>query len=292
MDADPLHRARLDRIRLRVRNSARAAAFYRELLAFDVREPGGPGTVLSFARSDDAPFRLLLEEDPDAIPAPSPSVGLYHFALLYPDRGSLGRAVRRVVDAGWDRIDGAADHGVSEAFYLRDPEGNGIELYRDRPREAWPESGDEVEMTTEPLDVDALLEDAAGGDATTPPPVLGHLHLHVGDMEASRTFYVEIVGLRIRQSGYPGALFLAAGDYHHHLGLNVWARGRTPPPGAGGLVGYRWRMPPEDARAAIERARNAGVGVRADGSGEGTDGERILEDPDGIRVAVAPEDFR
>lgn len=285
MPGAPVHDARLDRIRLRVRDVEEMAAFYARVLGMEGAGPDAEALAFPPPRAP-AGFLLLLDADPDTVIAPAHAPGLYHFALLYPDRPALARAVRRVLDAGWERIDGASDHGVSEAFYIRDPEGNGVELYRDRPRDRWPERDGEVGMTTDPLDLNDLL--AVADDPGEPgPPRLGHVHLHVADLERSRDFYVDVVGLRIRQSSYPGALFLADGDYHHHLGLNVWARGRSRPPDATGLLDYGWRMPRPRIRAIRDRAESADLEVRARDDG------LILRDPDGIRVIVRPgEDAR
>ncbi|NIP57295.1 MAG: hypothetical protein GWM92_03905, partial [Gemmatimonadetes bacterium] len=210
--------ARPDRLRLRTRSGDALTEFYTGILDLRSSDDRGPVIHLTAGSGSGSPnLSIRLEESPDAPLPISPSLGLYHFALLYPDRRSLGAAVGRVLDEGWYRIDGAADHGVSEAFYLRDPEGNGVELYRDRPREAWPREGDEVAMFTRPLDVEELVE-AAGARRDPEPPTLGHLHLHVEDLETSGSFYTGVLGLGVRQSSYPGALFLAAGAYHHHLG--------------------------------------------------------------------------
>jgi len=276
--------ARPDRLRIRTRAGDRLSEFYTAIL--DLRSGGTErgGIVLTpRPASGSTGLSLVLEESPDAPVPTRPALGLYHFALLYPDRPSLGAAVGRVLDAGWGRIDGAADHGVSEAFYLRDPEGNGIELYRDRPPETWPREGEEVAMFTRPLDVEELVEDA-GGRRDPDPPTLGHVHLHVEELEATGRFYTDVLGLEVRQSSYPGALFLAAGDYHHHLGLNVWARGRPPSPGATGLIRWGWRVPAGDVEGVAERARAAGLEARDEGA------ELVLADPDGIEVAVRGED--
>jgi catechol 2,3-dioxygenase len=139
---------------------------------------------------------------------------------------------------GWP-LEGAADHGVSEALYLRDPEGNGIEVYRDRPDNEWPRQGERIAMVTGPLDLRALAE-AAPGPAPLPAGTrLGHIHLHVADLSASGGFYRERLGLQVTQSDYPGALFLSLGGYHHHVGLNTWTSRRAPEQ-ATGLISFRW----------------------------------------------------
>jgi catechol 2,3-dioxygenase len=157
----PLHAGHLDRVHLRVRSIETTAAFYVAVLGLERRDAADDRAVLSPPGRGAGPtFRLVLTGDPEAVPTSGSSVGLYHFALLYPDRTSLAGAVCSVLESGWKRIDGASDHGVSEAFYLRDPEGNGVELYRDRPRDEWEYTEDgSVKMITRPLDVQDLLNE-------------------------------------------------------------------------------------------------------------------------------------
>jgi catechol 2,3-dioxygenase len=202
-----------------------------------------------------------------------------------PDRASLAGAVRRLIEGRWP-IDGASDHGVSEAFYLHDPEGNGIELYRDRPRETWPTEGGQVAMGTAPLDVDGLLAAAPAAAPVHPETRLGHIHLHVADLGEGERFYADSLGLTVTQRTYAGALFLAAGGYHHHIGLNTWARGRTAPAGATGLVSYAWRIP-----AGVVDALEAHLRARAVPHRH-ADGALALTDPVGIRVDVTKNDRR
>jgi catechol 2,3-dioxygenase len=194
-----------------------------------------------------------------------------------------------VAGAGW-RLTGASDHLVSEALYLRDPEGNGIELYRDRPREQWGRDGGELRMATLPLDLEAVLgelgdsDEAANGmpAATT----MGHVHLQVADIPAAEGFYHGALGLDVTVRSYPGALFLAAGGYHHHLGVNTWqSQGAPPPPeGALGLDRYELVLPSPDERdAAAERLAESGDPVRLE---EGV----LATDPSGNRVLLTSGD--
>jgi catechol 2,3-dioxygenase len=210
---------------------------------------------------------------------PRPSLGLYHFALLLPDRASLAAVLRRLLERRYG-FDGASDHGVSEALYLHDPEGNGIELYRDRPRETWPLAQGQVAMTTAPLDIDRLLEVAPAASPLHPETRLGHIHLHIGDLRDGERFYARTLGLAVTQRTYPGALFLAAGGYHHHVGLNTWAQGRKAPDEATGLLRYAWELP-AGSMGLLEahlRAENASYVV--------TDGRLVLTDPVGIQVDI------
>jgi catechol 2,3-dioxygenase len=152
--------------------------------------------------------------------------GLYHFAILLPDRAALGRFLVHLSNIGARA--GASDHLVSEAIYLTDPDGLGIEVYADRPRDTWRHAGRELSMATLALDAPGVAA-AADGEAWNGMPsgtVLGHMHLHVGNLEEARAFYHDGLGLDIVVWSYPGALFFSAGGYHHHLGANTWAAGR------------------------------------------------------------------
>ena len=215
---------------------------------------------------------LVLEPDPDAPDPPRGASGLYHVALLLPNRSALGRAYGVLQAGGAGRFFvGASDHRVSEALYFQDPEGNGLELYADRPRTSWRWSNDELVMTTDPLDVEGLLREAGAGAASGPAlpagTLVGHVHLRVGDLGRAGAFYRDRLGMEVTVSSYPGALFLSWAGYHHHLGLNVWGAGARvrPPAGARGLIGWQ---------------------VRFADAGSGGAQEETLEDPDGVRVRV------
>ncbi len=267
--------ARLTGLRLRVRDLRRAVEFYGELLGLQ-REDAGGAVRLSPAGGG---FSLEVEHVPDAPARPQGSVGLYHFALLLPDRVALAQVVRRLQEVEWP-LEGASDHGVSEAFYLSDPEGNGVELYRDRPRELWPWRGGELRMVTKALDVAGLLREARAAGPLHPDTRFGHVHLSVADLDAAEEFYAGCLGLRVTQRSYPGARFFAAGGYHHHVGTNVWGTRRLPPEGAAGLVRYVWAVPGGTAAALVAHLRELGVPHRA------AAGEVILTDPAGVEVAV------
>ena len=188
---------------------------------------------------------LELDHQPDAPARPPGSTGLFHHAILVPSRRDLARALHRVDGAGW-RLQGASDHNVSEALYLADPEGNGIELYRDRPRDEWRWHGDRIEMGTFRLDVDALYGAvASSGDGMPAGTTLGHVHLQVTDLHEAEAFWCDTVGFEPTLREAPGALFIAAGGYHHHVGLNTWAGvgAPAPPPGARGLQSFEVVVP-------------------------------------------------
>jgi len=214
---------------------------------------------------------LVLEERAGTRPVREGSrLGLYHVAILLPSRSALGRLLRHL--ATHREPIGASDHLVSEALYLHDPDGLGIEVYADRPRQDWAVDGLELRMATDPLDGPGLL--AAGGDVPwdgmPSGTVVGHVHLHVGDLEAAGRFYGDALGFDRMVWRYPGALFLGAGGYHHHLGTNTWARGAHP---AGDqdarLLEWTIELPTAGEVAAVaESLRAAGhlVTLGADGA--------------------------
>lgn len=255
---------------LRVAHLARSVEFYTQRLGFVA--VAGPGTdEARLAVAAGAPPILTLTVAPDAPAAPRDAAGLFHAALLLPDRPALGAWLRHAAAQGV-AFDGFSDHGVSEAIYLRDPEGNGLEFYADKPRAAWPVSpGGELAMGKRPLDVPALLragETVLGRGASAASPLQGarwgHLHLRVTQLARSEEFYRTHLGVTLMQGSYPGARFLAADGYHHHLAINTWGEPRRPqPPGALGL-----------AEATFVRAGLAAA--------------RDLVDPDGLHVRLQP----
>lgn len=220
---------RLGAVRLQVSDLDRSLAFYTAVLG--LRLTGRDGLVASLAPHGDD--RVLVELVARAGSRPAGRrgmLGIYHFAILLPTRAALGRFVRHVAEG---RVPvGAGDHLVSEAFYLSDPDGIGIEVYADRPRDTWRRNGRELMMATDPVDVEGLLR-AAGDSGWSGMPagtVIGHLHLHVGSLDDARAFYSEALGFDRMAWSYPGALFLGAGGYHHHLGTNTWAGAGARPP--------------------------------------------------------------
>jgi catechol 2,3-dioxygenase len=217
-------------LQLRVHDLARSTDFYVRQLGFVlVREIPHQADL---ATETGGPALLTLTEDRHASPAPRDAAGLFHSALLLPSRAALGNWLRRAADAGVE-FDGFSDHGVSEAIYLADPDGNGLEFYADRPPETWPRRGDEIAMSTLPLDLPGLLAEGARATPAASPLAdarWGHLHLRVTDLDRSETFYKSALGMSVTQRSYPGARFLAADGYHHHLGLNTWGHPRRPRP--------------------------------------------------------------
>jgi catechol 2,3-dioxygenase len=226
----------------------------------------------------------VLHEEPGARPA-GRHAGLYHFALLSDSREELAHAVLRLA-ATRTPIEGASDHGVSEAIYLSDPDRNGIELYADRPREEWPppdQPDARVGMFTIALDVQGLLSAAEGDPRPLAGPGLqvGHVHLHVNDIAAGLAFHRDVVGFE-RMVSLGSAEFLAAGGYHHHLGINTW-RGESipaaPPSGVAGLRNWTIELPPADLEKVRARLQEAGSAIGDRESGF------LTRDPSGTAVA-------
>jgi catechol 2,3-dioxygenase len=207
-----------------------------------------------------------LRERRGARPARRGRLGLFHFAILMPDRPALGRFVQHLADLGIHA--GAGDHLVSEAFYLSDPDGLGIEVYADRPRATWRRTGRELLMATDPLDVAAIAA-AGAGAAWTGMPVgtsMGHVHLHVGDLALASRFYSAALGFDRTVWSYPGALFFSAGGYHHHLGTNVWAGAGARAPEADEAQLLEWSLELPDAAelpAAAESLASGGFAAEA-----------------------------
>lgn len=238
--------SRIGRVALRTASIDRLTPFYRSLgLAInrDGREAWlSPSNERGLVR---------LTEDTEAPARPPEAAGLFHFAIRVPDRGALGDVLARIRDADLE-LTGASDHLVSEALYLRDPEGNGVEVYRDRPREEWPETDDgSVDMDTLPLDLGDLAETARGGGGMPEDTDIGHVHLEVTDLPAAEAFYVDGLGLNVRARYGAEASFLAAGDYHHHLGLNTWNNRTRSANGERGLAWYEFVLPDSETIGTI-----------------------------------------
>jgi catechol 2,3-dioxygenase len=252
----------LKAVHLRVTDVERSVEFYTRAVGFFVGTKNNGRVELATLRG--APPILILTKAADVTPAPRDAAGLFHAALLFPDRRRL---------AGWLKFssgngvqfDGFSDHAVSEAIYFSDPDGNGLEFYADRPKDAWPYAGGEIAMTTRLLDVRGLVADASP-DAASPLDGCrwGHLHLSVTNLDRSETFYRDEIGLEVTQRSYPGARFMAADGYHHHLGLNTWGNARRPQ---------------STQSPGLAEATFASTGIL---------GEKSLTDPDGIHVKVQP----
>jgi catechol 2,3-dioxygenase len=273
---------RLGPVRLQVSDLSRSLAYYEELLGLRPVERADDRALLA-AHGDDTPLVELRERRGARPMSPRARLGLYHFAILLPDRAALGRFVRHVANAGV-RV-GAGDHLVSEAFYLQDPDNLGIEVYADRPRETWRRVGRELMMATDPVDVPDLLR-AAGDVPWTGMPagtVMGHVHLHVGDLERARAFYSEALGFDRTVWSYPGALFLGAGGYHHHLGTNTWAGPDAAPAADGDARLLEWTVVlPNAAAVDAVAASLSAAGFPA----EREESDLVTRDPWGTQLRV------
>ena len=269
----------LTELTLRVADLARMQAFYQDVLGFAPLE--ATGSDISLGPAGAAVGLIVLREAPLAPPRPRGTAGLFHVALLYPDRSALARALHRVLELGIPI--GSADHGVSEAIYLSDPEGNGLELYADRPPEAWPPAtGGQVTMYSEALDVASVLAEAREPGPLLPPGTrIGHVHLSVADLEHAERFYGDALGFTVTQRSYPGALFLGRDGYHHHVGANTWHSRRPAHTGTLGLAEFTMRLADADDYARVT-ARLESTGRRREGTGA-----VVAEDLDGLRVRVA-----
>jgi catechol 2,3-dioxygenase len=260
-------RTTIGSVSLTVSDLERARQFYERVIGL------GPGSE-----------PLELHGDPGAPALDRGATGLFHFAILVPSRADLAQALVRIAEARWP-LDGASDHLVSEALYLSDPDGNGIEIYRDRPREEWPVRDGQLQMATIPLDVNALLQEASQVRADTVPPGtrIGHVHLQVSDLDETERFYSGVLGFDVTVRGYPGALFVSAGGYHHHIGLNTWhsAGGSPPLPGSVGLRSFEVVLPDQAAfESTVDRIRAAGIAT------ETVDSGTLVRDPSGNGVLL------
>ncbi len=281
-------------VELQVADLANMLAFYGDLMGFRLIENKDGGARLS--PSGKPPALLTLTERKGARQQPQFSTGLYHTAFRFPGRGPLATTLMRLVAHGWP-LQGASDHHVSEAIYLADPEGNGIEIYRDRPRGDWPHLNNMLQMGNSPLDLRKLLEEADQAAAQTgaidPETDIGHMHLQVSDTATAEAFYHGLLGLDVVMA-MPTASFMSAGGYHHHLGTNTW-NSRNAPGRAGDMTGlrsYAYMIPNEAAWLALfERLRQSGHQLQAAERDERPG--IVLQDQDGNRVELlAPENGR
>jgi catechol 2,3-dioxygenase len=260
-------------VHLTVADLDRSLAYYQHAVGLRPRERAGSTAVLGGEEE-----LLVLVEEPGARPAPR-HTGLFHFAILLPTRHDLARWL---VHAAQQRVplEGLSDHLVSEAIYLRDPDGHGIEIYRDRPREEWPMDGEQVRMATLPLDVDDLVGVLDGGEPAFPglpaSTTMGHVHLQVARIPETEAFYRDVLGFDVMARYGHQATFLAAGGYHHHLGANTWASaGATPPPPGSAALRHATILLPDAAERDRLAARAADAGQEPEVRPEGV----LVRDP-------------
>lgn len=280
---------RIGRVRLRVADLERSLEFYRGVLGFELSRQEGALAALSTPAGADLASRelIVLEERPGLQRRPRRPVttGLYHIAILLPDRATLGCALARLSSAQYP-MRGASDHAVSESLYLDDPDGNGLELYADRPRAQWPVDGGEVRMTIDPIDLDDLVRAGAGATWALPAATrIGHVHLTVSSLVDAERFYAGVVGFDVMQRSLHGLLALSAGGYHHHVNANTWAGAHPPSDRAdvAGLIEWELVVSDADARHAVEHR------LEASGSAFERDADAVrARDADGnVMVLVA-----
>jgi catechol 2,3-dioxygenase len=271
---------RLGPVRLEIANLERSLSYYQTVIGLRLLERSETRAALGVLNEE----KVLVElnEVPNAREHPyNRRLGLYHFAILLPTRADLGRFVAHL--AHINAYAGQADHFVSEAFYLRDPDGLGIEVYADRPRSEWPVVNGSLEMGLDPVDMDSLLASAKGTRWEGAPAgtVIGHVHLHVGDLDEVERFYHAALGLDVTAS-LPSALFLSAGGYHHHLGTNTWAgNGPHPKRGDARLLEWTIELPAEGDVA------DCALSISAAGYETTRDGKSVLvTDPWGTRFRI------
>ena len=275
---------RIPQLRLRTARLEPLLAFYEHALGLEILTKSGSEAALA-APGQNEPL-VILSEDAGAVRRPTGSTGLFHLALRLPSRVGLANALRRLLRYQ-DALVGAEHHGVSEALYLRDPDGNGVELYADLPRSQWPWHEGQIAMTSASLDLANLLAATDAPSARTASPQgieLGHLHLHVAELAEAERFFHKFLGLAVTQRDFPGALFFAAGGYHHHIAANTWAGGaRTPPAGSTGLISYRLETSRQES-VEVLRQRALAFGYETGAAGPG-----FLEvrDPNGAWLEVA-----
>jgi catechol 2,3-dioxygenase len=278
---------RIAGVRLAVADLARSVDFYERVLGLPLLSRDDSSALLG---PDARRPALALSAIEQPTPLSPHAAGLFHVAWLHPSRGALADTVRRIARERWP-IEGASDHGVSEALYLGDPDGLGIEIYADRPRELWPRppEGHGVQMVTLALDLDDLLAQSAldegpatgehAGVSVAPGTTIGHVHLKVADVPRAAAFYRDVLGFE-QQAELPSAAFLSAGGYHHHIGLNSWqsSGASAPPDSAPALREIDFELGGADALRALAERTTAGVGA----------GEPLaIADPDGVALVFS-----
>jgi catechol 2,3-dioxygenase len=271
----------MGRVHLTIADLGRSLDYYQQSIGLKLMRQEGETAFLGSGERE----LLILTEQPGARPMRHVT-GLYHFAILTPSRLELARTLQHLIQSETP-IYGASDHAVSEALYLTDPDGHGIEIYRDRPRDEWAYPNGRLKLVTEPFDADGVLGEL-NGRATPwtglhPDTVMGHVHLHVADIPAAELFYGQLLGFEVMARYGPSASFVAAGGYHHHLGLNTWAGEGVPPPPADAarLLWYEIVLPDTAVLNKLtQRIESAGLTVTEQGNG------RYLADPSGNGIML------
>ena len=277
----------MDAVTLRVGDLDAMSGYYESALALTPLDERSRGREVDRVLGRGATPLVRLVHTPDLPPVDPRQPGLYHTAFLFDDEAALAATVYQAAQDARSRFTGSADHLVSEAFYFTDPEGNGIELYRDRPRDAWSYEDGEVQMATLRLDPNAYLQQHLTEEAVAAvgeqPGLIGHVHLQVGDIAQARDFYVGALGFDVTLGGYPDAIFASAGGYHHHVAMNTWqSAGAGPRAASLGLGEVAISVPGrEDLDALAARLTGRGLQFADDGR------SITVDDPWSTRVAVS-----
>lgn len=267
-------------VSIKVQDLKRALAFYQEVIGFQILNQTERSANLT---ADGKTALLSLEQPENVVPKQRNTTGLYHFALLLPKRSDLGRVLQHLINISYPI--GASDHYVSEALYLNDPDGNGIEIYADRKASEWTWQNGQVSMATEPLDAQSVLAEGKGEAWSVLPAetVMGHIHLHVSHLKNTEEFYEKGLGFQVVTRYGKQALFMSTGGYHHHIGLNTWAGEGAPAPEVNsvGLRKFTLVFPNEEARAkVIQQLTKIGAPVKE------KNGEIITSDPSGNNIQL------
>jgi catechol 2,3-dioxygenase len=252
-------KTRIGAISLTVTDLERSVTFYQQVLGLKLHSLEDGSAWLG---TKAVPELLNLVELSGAKRTPG-KTGLYHMAFIVPSRKALARIFAHLLQTNW-RLQGAADHLVSEALYLADPDDNGIEIYRDRPRETWTARDGQIQMATDPLDAEGILAEIAHDSepwhGIDPDTHMGHIHLKVSNIPEAQSFYCDVIGFDLVTRYGPSAAFVSAGGYHHHLGMNTWESAGAPAPekGAVGLRYFEIQLPTQDDLEQLTlRLRNA-----------------------------------
>lgn len=267
-------------VKIKVQDLQRSLQYYQEVIGFQILEQTATSAKLT---TDGKSSVLSLEQPDNALPKEGKTTGLYHFALLLPSRSDLANIVRHFAQLGI-RI-GSSDHLVSEALYLSDPDGNGIEIYADRPASVWSWVNEEVQMAVDPLNFEDLLAENQQASWTGLPAdtVMGHIHLHVSELKKTEEFYTKGLGFEVVNRFGTRALFISTGKYHHHIGLNTWNGVGAPPPPANsvGLESFSLILPSDEARKqVVSDLKQIGATVVEDGD------VWVTTDPSGNRILL------
>lgn len=269
----------VNQVNIKVQDLERSLVFYQEVIGLKVYEKTDNSALLT---ADGKTVLLSIEQPSDVIPKMGRTTGLYHFALLLPNRSDLAKILKHFLQNGYP-LQGASDHLVSEAIYLADPDGNGIEIYTDRPASEWEWNEQHVVMATQALDAENLLAEGMdqGWNGLPAGTVMGHIHLHVAELAKTEEFYTKGLGFDVVSRYGPQALFISTGKYHHHIGLNTWNGVGAPKPPANsvGLESYTLVLPDEASlKDTVTRLQEIGAAVGEE------KGIFITEDPSGNRI--------